>query len=102
MKKYLKIPAIIVLDIILLIILNYTDLYKSLFFVELFSSIGKLKLPDSLKSLAILVCMSIPVLVIIYLLNLKFFKIPNKTVLYIHFGLILLISAGLELFFLVI
>lgn len=102
MKQFLRFPIIVVLEILLLILLKITGTYKSLFFISLFNSINQWQLPSSLKSLAILFSMFVPVFILIYIANLKFLKIPFKTLLYIHGGLVLLITAGLELFFLVI
>lgn len=88
--KYLKMAAFFFIELALFFIAYFTEVYKSLFYTSLFTSITSLPLFSILKSFLILTCMSVPLFIVIYLINLKYLKISKKDLFVVN-GLFILV-----------
>lgn len=82
--NYLKTTVLFLLEVILFIIAYFTGVYKSVFFTSLFSSITSLPVFSIIRSFLILICMSVPLLIVLHFINNRFIKLDKKIVFYVH------------------
>lgn len=84
----LRIFAFVVVDFILLTIAYISGMYKSLFFQSITSTITTLPTHTYMRSLLLIIVMSLPILLVMFLINQKFIHLFKKVVIYSHFGLV--------------
>ncbi|MDQ5951294.1 MAG: hypothetical protein QG639_571 [Patescibacteria group bacterium] len=95
--NYLRAFVFFIIDLVIFLIAYFTGMYKSLFFTSVLTQITTWPLPPTVRSLIIIAIMSIPILLLMFLVNSKWLKLSIKVVGIVHLLLILTIWGVLEL-----
>jgi hypothetical protein len=94
--RYLKMLFFFLIDGAIFALAYFTGMYKSLFFTSILSSIAELPVPSFISSFLILLTMSVPIYIVLFLINKKIIKIDAKSLFYVHIIFILVCLVSIE------
>lgn len=100
--SYLKIVGIFFLELIAFAIAYFTGMYKSIFFTSLLGGIAAWPVFSFIKSLLMIIIMTVPHLILFYFLNKSLFKVSTKTLLLIHTAVVLVCFVTITLLVLLV